>query len=116
MNKRFLEFNPNDAKAYLRQTDIEILAKDFPEAAKYIKEAVRLDPDNTLMRERWAYIAERNGDKSVAMDLWQWLYEHTGDAKFRRNLVQTAHGVAKKGGVWIIWCKWRKPKPYPVQP
>jgi hypothetical protein len=98
-NKRFLEFNPNDAKAYLRQTDIEILAKDFPEAAKYIKEAVRLDPDNTLMRERWAYIAERNGDKSVAMDLWQWLYEHTGDAKFRRNLVQTAHGSQEGRGL-----------------
>ena len=98
-NKAFLAAKPEDAKAYLRQADIEILAKDFPAAQPYLQEAVRLEPDNVLMRERLAYVAERNGDNALAMDLWEWLYQHTGDKKFRRSLVQTAHGSQAGGGL-----------------
>jgi hypothetical protein len=90
-NQHYLKLHPEQADAFLRQADIEIMAEDFAQAAPYLKEAVRLEPDNILFRERWAFVAERNGDKALALDLWAWLYERTGKPEYRRSQVQVAH-------------------------
>lgn len=90
-NQHYLQLRPEEAKAFLRQADIAIMADKFADAAPYLKEAVRLEPDNILFRERWAFVAERTGDKTLALDLWAWLYGHTGKPEYRRSQVQVAH-------------------------
>lgn len=89
-NKQYIALHPQEAESLLRQADIEYLAKDYTQALAYTKEAVRLDPENVALRERWAYLAERAGDRQVAMDLWDWLYKRTGKAKYQRNRIYLA--------------------------
>lgn len=113
-NKRYLELNPEEAKAYLRQADIEILAKDHKQALFYVKEAVRLEPDNLVARERWAYLAERNGDKQLALELWDWLYQKTGKADYQRNRIYVAQTSLQGHGLDYL-LKQAQEKPLPVK-
>lgn len=101
-NQRYMQAVPEDSKAVVRQADIEMLAKNYRQAAIHIKEAVRLQPDNISLRERWAFLAEQQADKGLAMELWGWLHQHSGEPKYLKHQIRVAQGNLQGNGLLFL--------------
>jgi hypothetical protein len=89
-NQSYLKQKPDEIDAIIAQVDIETLDEDYPQAIDYVKRAIKIKPKDLKLRERWAFLEETQGNEALAMRLWQWIYQQSGDPKHQNQVVRLA--------------------------
>ena len=101
-NQRFLQNQPQSIEALVTRTDIETLDEDFLTAISFIKRAIKLEPENYKLRERWAYLEETQGNDKLALQLWQWMHGQTRDPKHQQQIIRMAQADLTGDGLALL--------------
>ncbi len=102
LNKLYLSQNPDSINALNRQVNIEAFDKNYKQAINYIKRVVRITPNKLEPREQWANLAEQEGNKDTATDLWQWIYKYSNNDKHLKKLISTAQANINGNGLAVL--------------
>ncbi|PWQ99787.1 tetratricopeptide repeat protein [Leucothrix pacifica] len=97
-----LELQPDSYEAIISQADIETIDENFEEAAAFVKRAVKQKPKDLKLRERWAYLEEMKGNDTLALQLWQWIYEQSGDTKHQEQVIRIAQSDLDGDGLAFL--------------
>lgn len=99
LNNINLENFPNSLDVLNRQVEIETLKEDYKTATNYLKRAIRISPKDIHLREKWAYLAEKQGDNQLATNIWQWVYKYTHDEKHLKKAIGIARNNISEEGL-----------------
>ena len=101
-NQRILQQQPKSKDALIARTDIETIDENFGKAITYVKRAIKLDPKDYKLRERWAYLEETQGNEALALQLWQWMHGQTKDPKYQGQIIRMAQADLDGDGLRLL--------------
>jgi predicted Zn-dependent protease len=111
---KWLKDNPKDTTVRLYLADVDLRKKDYKGAARYYKEAIAIQPDNTVALNNLAWVANELKDpaalgyaeKAYALapgnaavaDTYGWLLVGKGDTKRALEILGKAAAAAPNSG------------------
>ena len=101
-NEERLELKPDAYEAIISQADIETLEENFEEATTFVKRAIKQKPKDLKLRERWAYLEETQGNNELALQLWQWIYQQSGEGKHQEQVIRLAQADLNGEGLAFL--------------
>lgn len=101
-NKKRLVLKPNSLEAIISQLDIETLKENYKEATTLVKRAIKQEPKDLDLRERWAYLEETQGNDKLALQLWKWIYHKSGKSKHQEQIIRLAQADLSGEGLTLL--------------